>query len=569
MLRRPRQDDTSNAHRLGPTINANASTFFPRFQWRHLVAHAAIMARLASAYITPAVKAGGETTARSITGNVPSPKDVVAAQGYKTKEEAKGRTRKFHYRVRTGCRTCRSRHIKCDETLPSCKRCTIASRECVCGGLTFAPAPGNALIVPETPAKGLPSPDWHVKESVHYLFRRRPFAMEMLLHRLQCLFNYNRVMPRYGGLPTLSELWARLFHYVGVLLAKLNKCLATGDDIQFPIEYILKLMHVELSLDIPTWRAHAEGFGAVIRRMPRHDPAVIGRVPRYDPAMAKYWAKYAYVSQYPLVVSSICNATSPAHDQIRRMANWSDEDISLAYGTTDFHAFPCPTAVFTAMIRITHLRTLVAAAEPMGDGHGAGRANPYNWNEGYKTEDEKVFPLATRLYKTTVALYAVLSLPMQLAGLFPFPNDEIDAVPSRDKAAPSSTTGKRELNDAVATSSHRGDELDLRHFALESSPDLPARVRYTSRVVRLFRRALVELPLSGGLMFPAAVLGVALQGNGFKKEQDIVLEHVAYLRGWPASENGAAALHDKMTKFWASGKAGWEACFYEPTNVMT
>lgn len=33
-------------------------------------------------------------------------------------------------RTRTGCYTCRVRRIKCDETKPICKRCSIADKYC-------------------------------------------------------------------------------------------------------------------------------------------------------------------------------------------------------------------------------------------------------------------------------------------------------------------------------------------------------------------------------------------------------------------------------------------------------
>ncbi|KAF1947789.1 hypothetical protein EJ02DRAFT_507602 [Clathrospora elynae] len=38
----------------------------------------------------------------------------------------------FKLRVRTGCETCRTRRVKCDETKPACTRCTKTSR--ICGG---------------------------------------------------------------------------------------------------------------------------------------------------------------------------------------------------------------------------------------------------------------------------------------------------------------------------------------------------------------------------------------------------------------------------------------------------
>lgn len=38
--------------------------------------------------------------------------------------------RAFHNKSKTGCRTCRSRRVKCDETKPTCTRCKSARRSC-------------------------------------------------------------------------------------------------------------------------------------------------------------------------------------------------------------------------------------------------------------------------------------------------------------------------------------------------------------------------------------------------------------------------------------------------------
>ena len=38
--------------------------------------------------------------------------------------------RQSHAKVATGCVTCKRRHLKCDETLPACRRCTKAGLSC-------------------------------------------------------------------------------------------------------------------------------------------------------------------------------------------------------------------------------------------------------------------------------------------------------------------------------------------------------------------------------------------------------------------------------------------------------
>ncbi|KAF1976401.1 hypothetical protein BU23DRAFT_47639 [Bimuria novae-zelandiae CBS 107.79] len=56
----------------------------------------------------------------------------------------KPRTRRAAPRVRTGCKTCKIRRVKCDEEKPHCKRCTSTGRKC--DGYSTSP-PSNRTIV--------------------------------------------------------------------------------------------------------------------------------------------------------------------------------------------------------------------------------------------------------------------------------------------------------------------------------------------------------------------------------------------------------------------------------------
>lgn len=49
-------------------------------------------------------------------------------------QQQQARGQKKHKRTRTGCYTCRSRRVKCDETLPICDRCRKGNRNCVYPG---------------------------------------------------------------------------------------------------------------------------------------------------------------------------------------------------------------------------------------------------------------------------------------------------------------------------------------------------------------------------------------------------------------------------------------------------
>ncbi|KAH8597821.1 hypothetical protein B0O99DRAFT_592375 [Bisporella sp. PMI_857] len=65
----------------------------------------------------------------------------------KDKKEKKQLRRAKAPRSRTGCRTCRIRHIKCDESRPLCRNCKISGR--VCDGYAQQSKMGNERISPK------------------------------------------------------------------------------------------------------------------------------------------------------------------------------------------------------------------------------------------------------------------------------------------------------------------------------------------------------------------------------------------------------------------------------------
>ncbi|PYH88966.1 hypothetical protein BO71DRAFT_403440 [Aspergillus ellipticus CBS 707.79] len=50
--------------------------------------------------------------------------------GSRLNKSGQQRQKRWSKRVQTGCVTCRIRHVKCDETKPSCRRCTSTGRKC-------------------------------------------------------------------------------------------------------------------------------------------------------------------------------------------------------------------------------------------------------------------------------------------------------------------------------------------------------------------------------------------------------------------------------------------------------
>ncbi|PHH52257.1 Sterol uptake control protein 2 [Ceratocystis fimbriata CBS 114723] len=63
--------------------------------------------------------------------------------------------RRSHRKSRNGCRVCKSRHMKCDETRPACINCSVAGRTCEYqSSLVSSPKPS----LPDTPEANSPAP---------------------------------------------------------------------------------------------------------------------------------------------------------------------------------------------------------------------------------------------------------------------------------------------------------------------------------------------------------------------------------------------------------------------------
>lgn len=81
---------------------------------------------------------------------------LIRAHNHNCKpSEPQQRVKRHHFKVRSGCETCRTRRIKCDETKPTCIRCLKLGRSCVYDRVkTFIPQDRTATV---QTAKNFPS----------------------------------------------------------------------------------------------------------------------------------------------------------------------------------------------------------------------------------------------------------------------------------------------------------------------------------------------------------------------------------------------------------------------------
>ncbi|KAM0668102.1 hypothetical protein MY8738_000861 [Beauveria namnaoensis] len=471
------------------------------------------------------------------------------------------RRKRWAPKVKTGCVTCRVRRVKCDETKPHCKRCTAYGYVCD-GYLTAttsatyaASAVQKSYHVRRTTAaleslqlvvesRIVPS-DWDFMESCRYYIetilpvrqrdidfpqagvlnlatRHRPsFLLAMTAHRIGLISRALDILPHPSHMNSITPLWNHLHSSMVCSIQEINANLESGAPYckVLALLRITDLLSVELTLLGTAWRAHVSGFLAVLDNCIKSD-IVLPPSPVLKTA-----------TQFHVITAAIANTTSPACDQIEELDNFTLAQLVDYYSVQMYAEMPCPSSLFLEMLRVTELRRLAMT----GVGYDRAIAPvvrdvlnciasfvPETWDEPYGVPDQAEFVLMARVFKCSVALYAILSLP-------PPPSVSIFEV-------------------------------------LESWAIIRAELR--QELMQLMREALGVLRSKAALCWPVAVAGVAV-ADGSDEDRELVLSTFRDSEGEPM-ECFYVPKHyiEKLRGFWASGKRGWEDCWDEPFAPM-
>lgn len=463
-------------------------------------------------------------------------------------------------RVRTGCEICRTRRIKCDETHPICKRCAVSNRPCRYTLETPSPSPPRdtatgaawlAIWTQKVLGGGAPlhqtePPGWDAAQAMRFfidvsipmyskfqvvenaydaqfvpgshisVFPYHPgFIMMMTCQRIKLASLSRNVPVRRGQGLGIEHLWDMFYAQMGETMAHLNKHINARSRPGYIISRIIDLLSVELAIVGSPWRGHLQGFFAVV--------SSYGGVS----SMLKTWPRVILAFHYCLMYAIVGNACSPATSQIDGLDAWSEDEICTVYRFTFYFEFGCPSSVALAIIRITRLRVLaatgsLAAPDPLGAMAKAIAQDlhafvPDEWTETYAVPDDPLRPLLARTFAVATALYAVLSLPPDLA----------------------------------------------QHFA-GAAPNPRAH----------YRRVLFEMIEQTGtyiktsvLSWAFAVLGAAY-ADGPDEGKERILSCLAAMQGMENVECGATTMLQLFPDFWASGKTSWEDCYDRPCQVL-
>ncbi|KAM3508353.1 hypothetical protein MY11210_006752 [Beauveria gryllotalpidicola] len=478
-------------------------------------------------------------------------------------DQPRPRRKRWAPKVKTGCVTCRVRRVKCDETKPHCKRCTAYGYVCD-GYLTPTTCAASAAHAASAVQKSqhvrritaaldsrqvvaesriLP-PDWDFMESCRYYIetilparqrdidfaqsgslnlatRHRPsFLLAMTAHRIGLISRALDTLPHPLHMTFIAPLWNLLHSSMVCSIQEINSNLEGGAPYckVLALLRITDLLSVELTLLGTAWRAHSSGFLAVLDNCVKAD---IFLPP--SPVLRS-------AAQFQVITAAIANTTSPACDQIKELDGFTLAQLADYFSVQMYGEMPCPSDLFLEMLRVTELRRLAmtgvrydrAIAPAVRDVlNRIASFVPETWDEAYGVPDQAEFVLMARVFKCSVALYAILSLPP--------PSVSISEV--------------------------------LESWAIRKT-------ELRQELMQLMREALGVLRSKAALCWPVAVAGVAV-AEGSDEDRDLVLSTFLDSQGEPM-ESFYVPKHymEKLRGFWASGKRGWEDCWDEPFAPM-
>ncbi|KAJ3479399.1 hypothetical protein NLG97_g8329 [Lecanicillium saksenae] len=373
------------------------------------------------------------------------------------------RQRRFATKVRTGCRTCRARRVKCDEKHPICRNCSMKGRPCQYD-LIWRPqedappvssaTPSRSTILSTAPLAQAKTPDADIMEAFRYhitvvlprnlghsqadsaylkMINSRlhisnhgsppAFIMVKTADRISNVSVRNGVLARQGSTPDTEELWKAFYTYISKALVRVNNHIANHSPMRITLYRVVDLIALARELvDLP-WRSHAKGFYALVEYYGGVQ-AILNSPDPPPPTIALH---------YVLIAATIGNTNSPVIDQISQADDWSDRDFVQVYTFAFDNGLPCPSSLFLSLRRITRLRVANLPRE----------IYPHlirvNGMRNLAPPPEKVASVYARAFQVAIPLYAVLSLPKTLTKSFSC------TAETRNEADESSSDGSTRL----------------------------------------------------------------------------------------------------------------------------
>ncbi|KAJ3496908.1 hypothetical protein NLG97_g2304 [Lecanicillium saksenae] len=480
-----------------------------------------------------------------------------------------GRKKAWATRSRTGCLTCRKRHMKCDERVPACERCVVGKRECRYGTLvprggasqdtraeysemsehqqTRLETRGTRISVEAEP------PDWDYMQTIRYYFEivrpMRPskngrivdptFTLnEATYYTTKVVSTHISMVAKgcgrpleYGEIKALGPMWATYSRYLLKVIDLIHSYFK--DTSPKSVVEVISNMCLLLTADIGTgsteWKAHTDGFYAYVQRLG-------GVQVILDLSSPPPWI---FCQMFHATV--LYNTTTPALRHCLGYDDWTDEqlEILLLHGHQIIPERAFPTLQMIVLIHLTRLRYKIATSacdaprEPLAAVIDAHYQKLHSIDEdgwasrtiGFGTTHHKAL---AEIHRLAIWLYAILTLPRPAV-----------------------------LQWAEA-------EISLQPYDAETNAYDRVRALYRSKLLRSIRGLFHELKYPRAVCWALIVAGVAAV-DGTAEDRAFVDDCIYSVWLSPHGGGGLFPSLQKLRKFWDTGRTGWEDCFYEPT----
>ncbi|KAJ6790413.1 hypothetical protein PWT90_07656 [Aphanocladium album] len=497
-------------------------------------------------------------------------------------------------RSRTGCFTCRKRHLKCDEEIPVCKRCLLAKLECRYG--TLVPSGGAIQAKEKNYGKMRPHqhsrvesrgeyiaveaepPDWDLLQTIRYYFEfirpLRPavngkvvdptftlgnatyYGIKIVSAHIALLSkSYGRGL-KYGEGRALAPVWATYSRYLLKIIAVIHDYFqdTSPTAVVKAIDYMLLLLLADLDAESTVWKAHINGCYAYVQRIGGIQALLDLSSP--PPVMFRQFVKYVdtpYImatrqnsARCSLLTSSsltfVYNTTTPPLEHCLGYYDYTDEQLGviLLNGDRIYHDRPFPIPHALVLIHLTRLRYELATSAweaPPWESLVVFIRGQYRKLHSF---DEDGWAVQTTGYSAAhhKALAEVYRVAIWLYAILTLPRPAVSQWAEVDMPLPSC-----------------GQAINAYDRV---------RTLYRSELLTCLRRVYHELTYPRGVYWPLIVAGVAAV-DGAEEDRAFVDDcmHSIWLN--PLGGSGMFSSLEKLRRFWASGKTNWDDCFYEPT----
>ncbi|KAM3441947.1 hypothetical protein MY4824_001361 [Beauveria thailandica] len=370
-------------------------------------------------------------------------------------------------------------------------------------------------------------------------------------------------------MPHDQYLWTAFHASMSTMLAVINERLSSPDGPTNDSVFvrIVDLLSIDLTLLGSTWKAHLHGYGALYKMR--------GGYKR----LSKIIKSFDFQFQYVFMLHVLTSTTTPAAQMLTIFDDLTPEETHHVFTFTLYTDVPCSSHVFADLIRINRLRALVAGGASVQSFVLPAARQVYkhiaefsitDWEEPYGVPDKPEARLLCRIFQKAVLLYGLLTLPPLSLPPTTTTTTMTMTTPA-DEEEESSNLNSPEVSGSEAGIDD-GEALHDREALHDGYVDpAPAPSTDTLRVeiLTLIREVLpliAERPTS--LAWPLAVVGVTLTSQGDAAERDFVTQTLRRISTHRDAYYGPTLCLDKLHKFWASGKTGWEDCYDEACSVM-